>query len=600
MFFFSFGGGMVMHMGSGPMGMGPGGPTMMMGGGGPPSSSTLGSEFDDYVEKFVPSSSFPLSPRWRTIDDLWTNRRLRIYQNSNTYKEGRVVQWEQRGSGPFNRSTKWKLTIEYDWDGGDNDSNGNATTGSGVTIERDDIVVIQEFPKKHKGKKGIVVNPNVSKNNMKCKIKLLPSDDDAGPHDNLPHFITVKKEQLKVQKTYPVHRMNVTGGGILVQHVVPSNNHDYEMNLEDNRTFLSLEWIDRASPSASLLYQGGASNGMMGSANCPTCRAVEPTYKAFDDDVTKVTDLTSNHNCPVCTETKPCRVLQCRHAVCMECWNQWRHKSTTKIPSSVTPPTTSRDRLQRDRDRNFQKLRGMLPHTLGGTATKAEGRRRSSEEDITKAYERFNDKMESLVRDLYKNAEGEEDEESGLTKYWKKLMTVSLHLFRLGAVDKMVRDLDSIPALEIAILVTKSREDEISSRDIGLPEDDRDDGQGCVDYLIHRCCNRIGEILEGRYDDHRSATHWYERAILHAKRTLEQETSDDNKGELAMKYNNLALAQKRSGQLTKAMTNYDTAMEHFPADIDQDNKDVVESNKRSLQSEMKQWTGTSGKLTPGC
>jgi hypothetical protein len=109
-------------------------------------------------------------------------------------------------------------------------------------------------PKKQHGKEGIMVK-EMLKNGNKVKVKL---DND------LLEFITVDPKYLEgVTTTYAVHRMHVRGGGIIKE-----GNSD---------TLISLEWVDAASPFLDL------DEGIL-RAVCPTCRAVEPLHKAYDDD----------------------------------------------------------------------------------------------------------------------------------------------------------------------------------------------------------------------------------------------------------------------------------------------------------------------------
>jgi hypothetical protein len=63
--------------------------------------------------------------------------------------------------------------------------------------------------------------------------------------------------------------------------------------------------------------------------------------------------------------------------------------------------------------------------------------------------------------------------------------------------------------------------------------------------------------------------------------------------QLASMYCNLGLAQKHCGHLSLALENYNASLEIM-------NQDGVHKNRETLRREMKQWTGSSGTLTPGC
>ena len=138
--------------------------------------------------------------------------------------------------------------------------------------------------------------------------------------------------------------------------------------------FISLEWIDEAIPSIEL-------HENVISANCPTCRAIEDPLVAYDDDLDAST--LNLQECPICNESKMCRALQCcSHKFCVDCWAQWRNSTCTKIPSGVSRPTEDGVELQNIRREKYDFLQSTLPHTMGGTATKASS---SSEKDIEEA-----------------------------------------------------------------------------------------------------------------------------------------------------------------------------------------------------------------------
>jgi hypothetical protein len=59
---------------------------------------------------------------------------------------------------------------------------------------------------------------------------------------------------------------------------------------------------------------------------------------------------------------------------------------------------------------------------------------------------------------------------------------------------------------------------------------------------------------------------------------------------------------KRAGRLSDAMATYQEAAEvvDADADVDFDDYDTLRNNIAILKEEMQEWTGASGRLTPGC
>lgn len=493
--------------------------------------SDCGQDFDDYTRRVV-HEPFENGAS-RSTESLWKNRKFRLYQNSTDFRVGKVISWTQ-ARHTFLPLSFWKVTLEMD------------TMGSG------DSVVIQGLPKKHDGKKGIIIK---TLPNGKFKVKL---------DDNDLTFVTVKREHLKTgTTTFTVNRMNIDGGG----------------TLKDPETgfLVSLEWLDPASPSIDL------DEGIL-RAVCPTCRAVEPLLKAYDDEAE--TNHADDQECPICMESTTCRTLTCSHDVCHECWQKWRN-SSPNIP--VAAPEMNPDRLQRERDVNFQRVRAFLPHTMGGTGSKPSDTQATWKHICERADERIDGILESLVRD---DGNGRE----GLVDFWKRMLSCSIHVFCMEAcISFLVRRL-TIPAMEILLQVSEERSDEISS---GLQQMfPNDHGNSSLEYIYSmkaKFCNQLG-MLQEEEDSYRAAIPWYTRSVYFAKKRLEADTQHNEancKLALSAQHCNLGLAQKRAGFYNKAMENYDISLglRH--------NEDV-EKNKETLETEMKQWTGSSGKLTPGC
>ena len=566
---------------------GPGGfMTMTSGGGGylhpvhsSSASSNCGADFDDYVQQALeaPFPYSPVSPASLVRADLWKNRRLRLCNitgnDDNEYCEGKVVSWRQWNTGPFSSTTHWEISVQLD-------SLDPHSSGLG----KGDTVVVHEIPKAHHGKHGKIVQCLKDK-----KYKILLEEQ--------LQFITVKEEHLKPATiSFAVHRMNIDGGGI-VMHLPPE---EEEAETDRTQRRIALEWIDPASPTIDIIHRN------IVSASCPTCRAVEPPMMAYDDD--SLTTTTSPQACPVCTCTnKPSRTLQCHHQFCTDCWKQWRDSAGSKIPSELSAPDISRDKLQQERDQNFQKMQALLPHTMGGTATSPETSRkcrstaRSNDTAIDDAVEKFRLRVGSILHELDEYMEQDDDE--GLAQFWEKLLTVSIHILgKQDIMQELVRDLYSIAALEILMRVTEDRAPEIVASWQVLKEienSSEDSAEGYVQFLNTIYCSRIGELYK-RVKKYRSAIHWYERAVLYAKKEMKLELDAGNNSnshhrqeQLAYRYTVLASAQKRAGLLSKALENYDAGMEQFA------HEDLVH-HKMCLVEEMDHWTGSSGKLTPGC
>ena len=108
-----------------------GGPRMRAG------DSECGWDFDKYVQRFV-SEPFSLSPyesSTRKVEDLWKDRRLRLYKSAEETTEGKIVSWERTTPGGFRPSIEWTVKIALD----DDDM-----------LFAGDEVEIREYPKAHR------------------------------------------------------------------------------------------------------------------------------------------------------------------------------------------------------------------------------------------------------------------------------------------------------------------------------------------------------------------------------------------------------------------------------------------------------------------
>jgi hypothetical protein len=165
--------------------------------------------------------------------------------------------------------------------------------------------------------------------------------------------------------------MNSEGGGML--------------KCEGSVHLISLEWIDPVEPVIDL------DEGVL-KALCPTCHSKEPPFAAYNDAETQKED-----ECPACLEKNSCRVLQCSHSVCHDCWKQW---SNTSITISVVEPQISPQELLVKRKKNYDKLQAILTPVLGEN----------------KPSEPVGKTLYNLTNDLMEDAKKEDQE--GLSEFW--------------------------------------------------------------------------------------------------------------------------------------------------------------------------------------
>lgn len=111
--------------------------------------------------------------------------------------------------------------------------------------------------------------------------------------------------------------------------------------------------------------------------------------------------------------------------------------------------------------------------------------------------------------------------------------------------------------------------------------------QQCLSY-----CTRLGEKYE-EVKNYRYSIPWYERSLAHAIKKCKVAPSAISEKILSQQHCNLGLAQKRVGFLSAALENYNKSLQVEPGG-------TALGNRSKLLREMKEWTGSSGKLTPGC
>ena len=488
---------------------------------------------------------------------LWPQRRFRLYFSPNNFRVARVVRWRSWSTGPFAPRLLWNLGFLMD---------RNVIVGDKVVLHR---------PKcKGHGKTAVIVQQLSA---GKYKVQLTGDD-------NL-QFVTVTAAQIRrVPHEYPVNRMNVHGGGILV---------DPQTNVQ-----ISLEWIDPPTPVIDLYPSVVA-------CVCPICRAHIPPRQAFDDDHQQVVVSSSTpHECPVCFHKQPCRtLLPCRHVICPTCWGTWRRTAGSRIPRDIGEPRVP-DLSQR-RDQNYATLRATLPaHVMNGTAVagrrrRANDRRRphyEEEENDNDELERFHDQALSIVATCLAAAH-DGDEARGLPALWETWRTVGIHLFCIdGPFTYFLNRVQCMASVEIVARVVEERAHEIAAGMVlyyGADDVHANvKADAHVHYLQALTCNRMGELYE-ELCCYRSAVHWYERGVHYAT-LLRGAPHHPKQAETASKlYNALGLAQKRAGFLTAAWQSYSTSLEilHTPE---------TQRNLQILKREMDEWTGTSGKITPEC
>ncbi|KAG7351433.1 hypothetical protein IV203_010793 [Nitzschia inconspicua] len=595
------------------------GPRLFRSIGGPPSHTP---EFDEYVRRVL-NDPFPCRQLYASVPqsqevDLWKNRRFRLYKDTDNVLEGTVVEWIQLVNGPYSIGTEWKI---------------RAAILTFAGLEVDDTAIISEGgPKEYQ--------------NLECRIISAISSDDGTTYkvqlvDDPLKFVDVHRDHLKSIQQYTVVRMNVHGGGVV--------------SYDGDDCKYSLEWIDPPSP---LIDLSGDSN----KACCPICQAVEPTVEAFDDSAFETTmdddkKQQELHTCPVCSmNDKPLRTLECNHQLCNECWSVSREPSTSFLPANLAPPIMEENELHTTRDYCYKYFHAKLPHTImDGTATRPlQGQSYEHVEGlhyvITNCFRDANDE------DVYEYDEDDDDDDDDddeytikkpslnvriddLTQYWKTLKGGAIHMFIFWNVFRnLVVGLKNPIAIEIVWKVVQERWEEIENArrrlledfddEESLDDDDDDGGDGDDDYddeamdttcqeksgmkhkdvdelcrnaksyplsLVALCFNRLGELcLKNRQVPH--ALYWFERSLPYAKRAvqLNPESRTTKRLLLADVYNNLGIAQQRSGYLIKAKRSYYSAREW---NVRAQN---IIHNIRCVEYEITCWTGSSGRIIPGC
>ena len=300
----------------------------------------------------------------------------------------------------------------------------------------------------------------------------------------------------------------------------------------------SLEWIDSASPSVNL------EDGKL-RYKCPCCRANEPIIASHEKPNFSKTD-----ECPVCLEIVGCRVLGCGHGICHPCWNSYLQATIT---FGVQLGHLDSDKIQKERTRRDELFREKLSSGKAKT-----------------------------VNCFAKLVEQVPSGEKGLAQLWKELMVESVATFFYSDVKTVITQL-STDAIKIFLQVLEDRKDELF---VMLNGTYRHEMSEFVSSISFYCCDVISEKYRQAGNIH-CALPWSELALFHAKQARSRTL-------LAAAYVFLGSAQPSAGLLIEASRTYDNSLGLGSAAGD------VWKYREELLREIEQWTGSSGKLTPGC
>jgi hypothetical protein len=507
-------------------------------------SCWAGQTFGEYVKRAL-TEPFPYSsthPASRKIDALWKERRLQIlWKKNGAWRNGRVVSWIESNTDPSSRCTVWSLTVELD----DLPESKDFADADRVQVQGLAQAVY------YNGRSGRIVAPLNGEGRF--PVLLEPLGDEV--HGETPVTIGVKPGNLVMAKEWLVHvnRMNIEGGGTV-------HNKD---------CLISMEWLEPADPQIDL--RDGSWRW-----TCPLCRNMETPPTAILDDVKNDPIEKDHEECPVCLELKQCRSLECGHPVCLKCWTDW-----TDGVGGFARSESEAEEIAIERPVRCRKIQELLPHFLGGVATNAS----SSEEIKAAAGWRSTDAFSELCSSFH-NRMIDLSREGGpesLHTLYRELMVEHMTLFTGDHCKHLVCQLSS-PSLDIYIHVEMVRFDELHAFYVKSNGKDKNKADLLIEYK-ERWCGLISERLE-KDGKHLASIPWYEGMLHYAK------LNGKPKG-IAIAYCNLALAQKFCGLLAAAQTNYDQSLRTMILPH-------VGDNKAKLTVEMRDWIGTSGRITPGC
>jgi hypothetical protein len=240
------------------------------------------------------------------------------------------------------------------------------------------------------------------------------------------------------------------------------------------------------------------------------------------------------------------------------------------------------EQLQKERAERLREALELSPHEMGGTATKLG----DSDEVQTEASKKFvmiyQNKLLSLVEDINSG-------EQGLGRFWREFMVFPVPYFCLDiTLNCFMEELD-IPALEIVVQVFEQRKDEFvahlpkMSSTVFVTRFEDFFEQQCLSY-----CTRLGEKYE-EVKNYRGSILWYERALAHGIKLPPRVAWSSS-----TIHSNLGFSQRHAGLLSAVLESYNASLQLDPGNV------ATLENRKELLDEMEAWTGSSGKLTPGC
>lgn len=308
----------------------------------------------------------------------------------------------------------------------------------------------------------------------------------------------------------------------------------------DGISLVSLEWLDTASPPVNL------EEGVL-VYKCPYCRCVESVVDAHDQ-----ADQTNIDECPVCLEVQECRVLGCGHCVCHTCWSSYR-QAAANIGVHLDP--FNADELFEQRMKQDEMFSTKL---LNGEA-----------------------KRGNLFAGLVERTLSEEKPDA-LAHFWKELMVVSVATFFYSDFKPVICKLP-ISAIKIFLQVLDARKNELFVILNGVHQGGMKEFVSSMSFF---CCDVIAEKYrqDGR---NRYALPWSQLALFHARQARSRTL-------LAAAHVFLGSTQQSVGMLREASDTYDSSLGLGSSAGD------VWKYREDLLREIEQWTGSSGKLTPGC
>ena len=507
-------------------------------------TSKCGRDFDEYVRRVL-DTRFPYNPRTstsRSVTNLWSGRSLRLFI-ANEWREGKIVSWTQSTTGPSSRTTEWDVCMQVGMD----------------TFKRGDNVLVDSlhFATHYNGKEGKVME--YLEDEGRYKVRKTTENK----------FLSVKPKNLKALLSWKVNRMNIEGGGTLL----PLG--------ERNLSLISLEWLEPAFPAIAL-EEG---------ATCPMCCSVETSLCAADETLTE-----KERECPICLETKTCRMLQCGHEVCSSCWDKWG-RAAWGMP--IVPPEIDPDHLQNECDETQRLILEHLSHTFGDTGSKSSDNDEAHKEatDTLKGY------CIGIVSRLEEHAKSGEQ---GLIRFWQELRACSAELLNFERFITALLPKLPMAGLKILLHVLEEREDELCACRRNLATINWTEAQ-CKAYfrwLCRVCYTCIAEKYREAHN-YRGAATWYERSVRHGGvEELQNMAKEDGSAACGVSklYELLGSVQQDAGFLSAALENYDVSMKIIDdaSELDDTYCESVRKRRANLLREMKQWTGSSRKLTPGC